>query len=385
MRDVSIIGIGQTPVSEHWEIALRDLATQAVQLALADAGIEKPQMLFVGNMLSCSLSQQQNLGALNADYGGLRGIEAYKVEAACASGGAAMRMGYLAVAGGVCDVAVVCGVEKMTDGGAEETTAALSSASDAVYEAEHGISFVALNALIMQRYMHEYGYQHDDFFGFAMSAHQNATTNPYAMFPSTISLARYQRARAIATPITLLDSSGIGDGAAALVLASTDLARELDRPVVRIAGSAAATDSIALHDRHEMLFLEAVHNSAQRAYAQASIQAQDIDFFELHDAFTIMSALSLEASGFAPQGKGVTLAMEGEITRQGKLPICTMGGLKARGHPVGATGVYQIVEAVQQLRGQAGPNQLPGCRLGMTQNVGGSGANVITHILERII
>jgi acetyl-CoA C-acetyltransferase len=204
------------------------------------------------------------------------------------------------------------------------------------------------------------------------------------MFRRAITHEQYVRARPIASPITLLDSSGIGDGAAAVVIATGDLAAHLGKHVVRIAGSAAATDSVAVHDRYDALFLSAMHTSTQRALAQAGITAADVDFAELHDAFTIMAALSLEACGFAPRGRGVALALDGEITRQGRLPISTLGGLKARGHPVGASGVYQVVEAVQQLRGQAGPNQLPGCRLGMTQSIGGSGANVITHILERI-
>lgn len=384
MRKVAIIGIGQTPVGEHWEMGLRDLAAQAVQAALLDARIERPQMLFVGNMLSGLLSGQQNLGALVADYAGLRGIEAYKVEAACASGAAAVRMAYLAVAGGACDVALACGVEKMTDGGPDQATGALAGAADAVYEAEHGLSFVAINALLMQRYLHEFGYRREDFAEFAINAHRNAATNPYAMFPRPITREQYERARPIAEPITLLDSSGIGDGAAAVVLASADLAAHLGGPQVHVVASTAATDAVALHDRREPLFLQGMYDSAQRAYAQAGITPDDLDFFELHDAFTIMSALSLEACGFAPRGRGVTLAMEGEISRQGRLPICTLGGLKARGHPVGASGVYQIVEAALQLRGQAGPNQLPGARLGMAQSIGGSGANVITHILERV-
>ena len=384
MRDVAIIGIGQTPVSEHWDISLCDLAVQAVRAALLDAGIERPEMLFVGNMLSAALSRQQNLGALVADHAGLRGIEAYKVETACGSGAAAVRMAYMAVAGGACDVAVACGVEKMTDGTPEEATAALAEAADALYEATHGLSFVAINALLMQRYMFEYGYRHEDFGPFSINAHENASTNPNAMFRRPITREQFVRSRPIADPITLLDSSGIGDGSAAVVIATGELATRLGRPVVRIAGSAGATDSVAVHDRREPLFFSAAHTSSQRALAQAGVTAADIDFAELHDAFSITAALSLEACGFAPRGKGVALALGGEISRQGRLPISTLGGLKARGHPVGASGVYQVVEAVQQLRGQAGSNQLPGCRLGMTQSIGGSGANIITHILERI-
>ncbi|MFO7695829.1 MAG: thiolase domain-containing protein [Anaerolineae bacterium] len=383
MRDVAVLGIGQTPIDEHWESSLRDLGYQALRTALDDARVDAPQMLFVGNMLSGALASQENLGALIADYAGFRGIEAFKVEAACASGAASVRMAWLAVAGGACDVAVALGVEKMTDGRAEQATAALAYAADAEYEGEHGISFVALNALLMQRYMHVYGYRHVDFSGFAVNAHHNATTNPNAMYPHEVTVDQFEGARAVASPITLMDSSGIGDGAAAVVLVPLDLAIRLGRPVVRVLASASAIDSVALHDRRDPLFLQAAFDSAQRAYAMSGIAPEDMDFLELHDAFTIMSALSLEACGFAARGRGVTLAMEGQIARQGRLPISTMGGLKARGHPVGATGVYQVVEAVQQLRGTAGPNQLPGARLGMTQNIGGSGANITTHILER--
>ncbi|MBN1399568.1 MAG: thiolase domain-containing protein [Anaerolineae bacterium] len=384
MRDVSIIGIGQTAVGEHWDISLRDLAVQAVLPALEDAHVEAPEMLYVGNMLSGQLSGQENLGALIADHAGLRGIEALKVEAACASGAAALRMAYLIVAGGLCDVALACGVEKMTDASPEEVTSALATAADAEYEAEHGLSFVALNALLMRRYMFTYGYDHADFSMFAINAHRNAVHNPNAMFRRPISERSYAQAKMVADPVSLLDSSGIADGAAAVVLASTEFALRHHQHPVRIAASTAASDSVALHDRGDLLSLQAAQISATKAYAQAGVGPQGIDFFELHDAFTIMSALSLEAAGFAGRGEGVRLAQEGEIALTGRIPISTMGGLKARGHPVGATGLYQIVEAVQQLRGQAGDNQLHGARIGMTQNIGGSGAVVLTHILERL-
>ena len=384
MRDVCIIGIGQTPVGEHWFKSLRILGAEAVHAALVEAQIERPEALFVGNMLSGQVCHQENLGALIADHAGLRGIEAVKVEAACGSAAAALRQAYLVVAGGMMDVVVACGVEKMTDSSQSDTTASLAAAADAEYESEHGLSFVGLNALMMQRYLYEYGYQRSDFANFAITAHRNAINNPNAMFRKAISLEAFNQSKMIAAPISLLDSAGIADGAAAVVVAPLSLARSLHLPVVRIAASAAATDAVALHDRRDILCLEAAQLSAQKAYAQANSKPEDIDFFELHDAFTIMSALSLEAAGFAERGKGVRLAMEEAISLKGRIPIATMGGLKARGHPVGATGLYQIVEAVLQLRGQAGANQLQGCRLGMTQNIGGSGANVITHILERV-
>ena len=384
MRDVSIIGIGQIPVREHWSHSLQVLGAEAVVLALQDAGVERPGALYVGNMLSGQISAQENLGALIADHAGLRGIEALKIEAACASGAAALRVGYGAVAGGLHDVVVACGVEKMTDAMVDETTAALMSAGDAIYEGEHGLSFVALNALLMQRYMHEYGYTREAFAGFSVNAHRNAVHNPNAMFRRAITAETFGRAKMVSAPVSLLDSSAIADGAAAVVLAPTELARRNGLPGVRITGSAVATDSVALHDRQDPLVLSAAIESAQRAYAQAGRGPSDMDFFELHDAFTIMAALSLEACGFAEKGQGARLAMEDAIAPTGRIPISTMGGLKARGHPVGATGLYQVVEATLQLRGEAGDAQIAGCRVGMTQSIGGSGANVITHILERV-
>jgi acetyl-CoA C-acetyltransferase len=385
MRDVSIIGIGQTPVAEHWDKSLRHLAADAVLAAMRDAGIDRPNVLYVGNMLSGEIAGQEHLGALIADFCGLRGIEACKIEAACASGAAAARMGYVAVAGGLADLAVVAGVEKMTDETGALVTRSLALAADGDYELLHGLSFVAINALLMRRYMHEYGVEREDFGNFAVVAHQNAIGNPHARFRAPLTLERFVRSPMIADPIGLMDSSPIADGAAAIVLCPTAQARAYRTdgpPPVRVRACAAATDCLSLHDRRDLLRLQAVEHSARKAYAQAGVGPEDMDFFEYHDAFTIMAALSLEACGFAGPGQGTRLAREGEITLQGRIPVATMGGLKGRGHPVGATGVYQIVEAVQQLRGACGPNQLPHARLGMTQNIGGSGATVVTHILE---
>lgn len=384
MRDVSIIGIGQTPVGEHWDRSLRHLAYDALKAAMLDANLERADALYVGNMLSGEISGQAHLGPLIADFAGLRGIEAVKIEAACASAAAAFRQAYIGVASGLQDIVIAVGVEKMTDDVGSALTAGLASAADADYEVVHGITFVALNALIMQRYLYEYKVQREDFAGFAINAHANAAHNPNAMFQRPISQADFVNSHMVAEPIGLLDASPMADGAAAVILCPTDQAREFTDKAIRIRGSAVATDSLSVHDRRNPLWLQAAEDSAQRAYRQAKVGPQDIDFFELHDAFTIMSALSLEACGFAGRGKGTWLARDGEITPEGKIPVTTRGGLKARGHPVGATGLYQIVEATQQLRGQAGQNQIANARLGMTQNIGGSGATIITHILERL-
>lgn len=382
MREVAIIGIGQTPVDEHWDKSLKELAGEAIFAALNDAGRETAEAMYIGNMLSGILSKQENLGALISDWIGLPGMEAEKVEAACGSGAAAFRAGLIAVSSEDVESALVVGVEKMTESLPIETTEALATAADADYEAAQGLSFVAINALVMQLYLHTYGWKHTDFAPFSINSHANALHNPYARLHEAITQKDYLNARMVAAPINLLDASPTGDGAAAVLLVPADSLSTLSRLVIKVVGSASATDSIAIHSRKDPIWLSAAEKSARRAYEQARVGPQEIDFFELHDAFSIMSVLSLEACGFAERGKGPTLGLDGEITVKGRIPITTRGGLKARGHPVGATGVYQIVEAVQQLRGEAAPTQVEGARIGMAQNIGGSGATIITHILK---
>ncbi len=379
MHQVAILGVGQVPVREHWDMSIRDLAVDASRAALENAGLEKVDAIYVSNMTSDLVNDQRHLGALVADHLGMWGVEAVKLEAACGSAGSAMRQGILAVASGDIEHVLIVGVEKLTETPGSQTTAALATAADADYEIEQGISFVGLNALIMRRYMHEYGYAHADFAPFAMTAHANATGNPNAMFRYAIDQDDYASGRPVAAPISLYDASPIGDGAAALILGRAEKAPE----AVRVTGSAATTDTLAVHDRENILWLKAAEESARRAYAQAKVGPEDIDLFELHDAFSIMAALSLEACGFAAPGTGVRLGLDGDIQLGGRIPIATMGGLKARGHPVGATGLYQLVEATLQLRGEAGRLQVDGARVAMTQNIGGSGATITTHILEK--
>lgn len=382
MQDVYVIGVGQTPIGELWDYSLRDLAYQALKGAFEDAGFNQPDALFVGNMMAAMLNRQVHVGALVADFAGLHGIEATTVEAACASGGAAFRAGYTAVASGAVNVAAVCGVEKMTEGVGKDVTAALATAADAEYEGVQGATFVALNALMMRRYMHDYHIPHEAFAPFSLNAHQNAVNNPNAMYQKAINMDTYQRAPVIADPINLYDSSPICDGAAAVLLCSADVARELSHVTpVKVLASSSATDYVSLHSRKSITELHAGRLSARRAYDMAGLSPQDVDVFEVHDAFSIMAALSLEAAGFAEAGKATELAQNGDIAIGGRVPISTMGGLKARGHPIGATGMYEIVDLVTQLRGQAGDNQVPDARVGMTQNIGGTGATIVTHIL----
>jgi acetyl-CoA C-acetyltransferase len=380
MRNVAILGIGQTKVDEHWNRSLREIGGEAAFLAMQDAGVGKVDALYVGNMLSPTISGQNQLGAFLADWIGLWKQESVKVEAACGSGAAAFRSALTAVASGDVESALVVGVEKMTDKAGRDVTAALATAADADYELEQGVSFVGLNALVMRRYMHEFGWKHEDFAPFSINAHANAMHNPFARLHEKVTVERFEKSPMVATPINLLDASPVGDGAAAAVIVPAEKAT--GRRKIVVAASAAATDSIAVHSRRDPLFLQAAYLSSKRAYDMAGITPDDIDLFELHDAFTIMAALSLEASGFAERGQGVRLGLENAIGPQGRLPVCTRGGLKARGHPVGATGMYQIVEIVQQLRGECGETQVNGAKIGMAQNIGGSGATILTHILR---
>ena len=382
MTNVSIIGVGQTDVREHWETSIRHLAWYAIEAALDDAHVNNIDAIYVGNMLAGQLSNQNHLGALVADFAGLRGAEAMTVEAADASGGAALRQGILAVQSGLIDTALVVGVEKVTDETGSPILAALATALDADYEVIHGQTLSGAAALLMRRYMHAYGLQLADFAGFSVNAHANAAGNPRAMFRNRIKPEGFANAPMVADPVSLFDEAPAGDGAAAVLLTRADLAGDMVAQPVRVTASALATDTLALHDRRDLLWLPAAELSAKRALTVAGITPDDIDVFELHDSFTVMAALSLEAVGFAARGKGWELARDGQIKRDGRIPISTFGGLKARGNPIGATGVYQIVELVQQLRGKAGDCQVPGARIGMAQNLGGTGATAVTHILE---
>ncbi|MEJ5201331.1 MAG: thiolase domain-containing protein [Anaerolineales bacterium] len=385
MTDVVIAGIGQTEVGEHWDIALRDLAFYAMDAAMRDAGGLRPQALFVGNMLAPNLSRQAHLGVLLADFAGMRGIDAVTVEAAGASGGAALRQGYLAVASGLVDVAVVVGVEKFTDKVGTGVEEALSTTGDSDFEAVQGMTPTAQAALLMRRYMHEYNVPPDGFAGFALTAHAHGAGNRQAMFRKAIKPEVYAKAEAVADPVNLFDAAPPADGAAAVVLTRRDLLPDgFAHPLVKISGSASASDTLALHDRRDMLAFAAVTISTQQALARAGKKLSDVNFFEYHDAYSIFAALSLEAAGFARRGEGWKLAAEGAIGLQGRIPCATFGGLKARGFPGGATGVYQAVEAALQLRGEAGSCQVAGATTGMVQSLGGPASTAVTHILERV-
>jgi acetyl-CoA C-acetyltransferase len=385
MRDVVIAGIGQTAVGEHWASSVRQLAADAIAEAIADAGDLDPDALIVGNAFGATYSSQSQLGPLITDYAGLGPIESWTVEAADASGGAALRAGYLAVASGALDSVLVVGVEKSSDSLAGSRIAARNVALDADYEAVHGVTITAQAALLMRRYMHEYGLELGVFEGFSINAHANGSKNPNAMFRNVVKPGAFARASMVADPVNLFDGAPDADGAAAVLLVGADVEPGSGRPVL-IAGSGAATDAFALHERTELLTLSAARESARRALSQAEVDLSQISLFEAHDSYTIMTALALEAVGFAPSGQGWALAANGgaDLRPDARLPISTFGGLKSRGHPAGATGVYQAVEAVLQLRGAAGATQVPDANIALIQSVAGVGSTAVTHVLRRL-
>jgi len=385
MTNVVIADIGQMPVNEHWDISLRELGLGAMQAAMQDAGGLRPNALYVGNMLSGALSRQAHLGAMLADFAGLTGVEAAAIEAAGASAAMALRVGYLAVASGQVDTVLVLGVEKLSDQVPAQVEGALAMSSDADYEAEQGLTLTAQAAMLAQRYLHEFKVPEHGLGGFPLTAHANGVHNPNAMFRKAVKAEAYAKASMVSAPLNMFDIAPNADGAAALLLTRADLLPpKFPHPLVEIVGSSAVTDTLALHDRPDPLVFSAARLSVERACAQAGILPKDADLFELFDAFSIYSALSLEAAGFSTRGQGWIWAQDGAIQLDGELPIATLGGLKARGFPGGATGAYQAVEATLQLRGQAGDAQVQAAKTALVQSLGGPAATAVTHVLRVI-
>jgi acetyl-CoA C-acetyltransferase len=385
MTEVVIAGIGQVAVGEHYEQTLREMGVSALRAALQDSGWLKPQALYIGNMLGSVVSHQANLGALFSDYAHLDNIESYTAEAAGASGAAALRMGYLAILSGYVDTVAVLGVEKWTDQTHIEAETAAAQALDADYEGIQGVTETAQAGLLMQRYLHQYNLPADALGGFPIQAHANAVNNPYAIYRRAISPETYAAAEKVNDPLNLYDAAPYADGAAALILTRRDLLpKEYSYPVVRMLGSSAAIDTLALHDRHDPLAFEAAKKAVHSAAMQAGIMPIYTDVFELDDSFSVYAALTLEACGFADKGTAHEMARNGLLAPTAKLPAMTFGGCKARGNPIGAKGVYQAVEAALQLRGLAGKNQVPDARIALTLALGGPASTAIAHVFDRV-
>lgn len=384
MRDVAVIGVGMNDWGELWQDSLRTIWMQAALAALADAGVDRVDAITVGCMSGGLFVGQEHLAALLADELGMAGVPATRVESACASGGLAVKAGFLEIAAGLADIVLVTGVEKMTDVSGEDATAALATAADQELEVFHGATFPGLYAMMARAHMAKYGTTPEQLAAVAVKNHRHGLANPHAQFRRAITVEEVLSSTMVAEPLHILDCSPITDGAAALVLADLDTARRLakGRPLVRIAGIGHATDRMALQNRTDMTTLPATTAATQKALAMAGKQLADVQVIELHDCFTIAEIMVLEAMGVCAPGEGGQLAPSGRTALGGDLPVNPSGGLKSKGHPVGATGVAQVVEIVTQLRGEAGQRQVAGARVGMTQNMGGTGASTLVHVLE---
>jgi acetyl-CoA C-acetyltransferase len=378
LRDVSIVGIGQIPIEKTNSLSLKQMGAIVVRMAMEDAGVDRVDGLFAGNMLADELQNQKHIATLIASEAGLRGIEALQVRAATATGAAALRMAYFAVASGEARLAVAVGVEKMGD---ELATPALAKALDAKSETALGATLLSQNARLMQMYIDRYGVSVNDFNGFSLNAHRNARTNPNALFKDKkVNDRTIRNSPVISPPLRLYDASPVCDGAAAVVLTRSNEARAYTDNPVKILSSSVATDWFRIDDRPDPLDLFAATQSAHDAFRKANVHRNDIDLFEVHDAFSIMACLLLEAVGYAENGQGWRMAAENKISLRGQLPVATFGGLKARGHPIGATALYQTCEIVLQLTERADKNQVKNAELALLQSVGGAASTVLTHI-----
>ncbi|HUU75448.1 MAG TPA: thiolase domain-containing protein [Methanoregulaceae archaeon] len=385
MRDVAVIGAGCTSFGEKWNTSFRHLFVEAGTLALEDACVAGEQIdaMYVGNMSAGRFVDQEHIGALIADYAGLAShhIPATRVEAACASGGLAFREAVISVASGMEDIVVAAGVEKMTDVASGASVDTLAGAADREWEGFVGATFPGLYAMIAKDYMNRFPLTREQLAQVAVKNHYNGARNPIAQFQQEISIDTVLRSSLVADPLRLFDCSPITDGAAAVIVAPLERAREFTDTPIKVLASAQASDTITLHDRRDISTLDATVAAAQKAFAMARVNPQDIDLVEVHDCFTIAEICAIEDLGFCAKGMGGKLTEEGVTALNGDLPVNTSGGLKACGHPVGATGIKQVYEIVQQLRGEAGKRQIEGAKIGMTQNVGGTGATVAIHIL----
>ncbi len=381
MRDVAVIGIGMTKFGELWEKSLRDIFVEAAMAAIGDAKVDQIGSMYVGSMTPGLFVGQEHIGALMADYLGTPSIPAMRVESACCSGGMAFRAGFFEVASGHTDIVLVGGVEKMNDGA--DVTYALATAADQEYEVYQGVTFPGLYALIARAHMHAYGTTREQMAAVSVKNHHNGSLNERAQFPREVTVEQVLNATLVADPLTMLECSPVSDGAACAILAPVDMAKKLNMPVIKIIGTGAATDTLALHAREDLTTLKAVTLSAQSAYKMAGVKPTDVSLAEVHDCFSIAEICIVEELGFVEKGKGGPFTEQGHTALDGKIPVNTSGGLKSKGHPVGATGIAQICEIVEQLRGAAGKRQVKDPKIGIAQNMGGSGASSVVHVFKK--
>lgn len=384
MRDVCIVGVGMSKWGEVWKESLRGLFVDAAKQAIENSGVDHLDMIYVGCMSGGMFVGQEHIGPLMTDYLGMRGVAAAHVESACASGGIAIRQAFIEVGSGVSDIVMASGVEKMTDCSGDDATAALAAAADQEYEVFHGATFPGLYAMMAHAHMARYGTTSEMMAHVSAKNHHNGSMNPSAQYPFKVSVEQVLNSVMVADPLHILDCSPITDGAAAVIVTTEEIAKKLGKPYIKVLGSGVGTDSIALAQREDITTIKAAKIAADRAFKMAGKTLKDVQFAEVHDCFTIAEIMVTESLGIFEPGKGGAAAMAGETALDGKFPINPSGGLKSKGHPVGATGVAQVVEVYKQLTGQAeNGRQIPGSpKVGMTHNMGGSGASSVVHIME---
>lgn len=383
MRDVAILGIGMMKWGELWDKSLRDIAIEASLNCINDAGTDRIDSIVIGTMSSGLFIGQEHLASLIPDYLGLKGVPAIRVESACASGGLAVKTAFLEIASGMSDYVLAVGVEKMTDVSGTEATYALGTAADQEYEGFHGITFPGLYAMMAKAHMEKYGTTREQLSEVAVKNHRNGSLNPHSQYPFTLTREQVSNSTLIADPVRLLDCSPITDGASAILLTTVEEARRLTKnPIIKISGIGHSTDTIQLAQRKDILKLDAIDTSIKKALKMAGKKITEINFAEVHDCFTIAEIMVLEEMGIVEPGQGGPATIDGLTAIDGKFPINPSGGLKSKGHPVGATGVAQIVECVTQLRENAGERQIKNAKIALAQNMGGSGGSSIVHIME---
>jgi acetyl-CoA C-acetyltransferase len=382
LRDVAIIGVSQTKFGELWDESFRDLITTAGMKSIEDANIEGAEIdaMYVGNMSAGLFIQQEHIASLIADQAGLTPIPCARVEAACASGGLALRNGIMAVASGYHDIVISAGVEKMTD--VVDPTPAIATASDQEWEVQQGITFPSLYAMMARRHMYEYGTTREQLAMVSVINHENGSKNPLAQYPMPISVDSVLNSTMVADPLRLLDCSPISDGAASIILCPAEDAKKYTDTPIYVKASTQASGTIALHDRKDLTTIDSSVIAARKAYKISGFKPKDIDAVEVHDCFSINGLMAIEDLGFVEKGKGGIAIEEGMTRLDGEIPVNPSGGLKSRGHPLGATGIAQAAEIVWQLRREAGKRQVEGAEIGMTHNIGGTGGTAAVHILS---
>ncbi len=385
MRDVAVIGVGLTKFGELWDVSFRQMMAEAGARAIEDAGVDGKQIgaMYVGNMSSGQFISQEHISSIIADHAGLVPIPSTRVEGACASGGLALRQAVIAVASGIHDIVVAGGIEKMTDVLTGQATGALATAADQEWEVFVGATFPGLYALMARRHMYEFGTTEEQLAMVAVKNHHNACFNACAQYKTEITVEDVLKSPPITLPLKLLDCSPITDGAACVILAPAEKARKFTDTPIEVAGTGQASDAISLHSRPSLTSLRATTEATRTACKMAGVKLDDIDLAEVHDCFTIAEIMAIEDLGFCKKGDGGKVTEQGETAIGGRTPVNTSGGLKGKGHPVGATGIAQAVEIVQQLRGEAGKRQVDGAEVGLTHNVGGSGGTAVVHVLRR--